>query len=108
MVPKNFLFDLQKNYPLPHPTNPIYLGNRSAVYIAKNQYNLALRDSKEATNLDNTYIKGYSRQIKCNIALGNLAAAKSICDEIRNGVVLTGDFDELFKGLDLGTFFFII
>ena len=85
------LFSLQ-------PTNAIYLGNRSAVYMTMEKFGLALRDSKEATNLDGTYVKGYARQIKCNVALGNLAAAKSTCDEIRSNVKLDGDFDTIFKG----------
>lgn len=80
-----------------HPTNAIYLGNRSAVYIAQENWTQALRDSKEATKVDKTYVKGYSREIKCNIALGNVAAARSSIENIRNNVKLDGDFDTIFK-----------
>ena len=80
-----------------YPTNAIYLGNRSAVYIAKNDYSNALRDSQEATKLDSSYIKGYSRQIKCNIAMGNLGAAKQTCQYVKSSVVFDGEFDDVFK-----------
>lgn len=67
------------------PMSPIYLGNRSAVYMALEKFNLSLTDSAESIKLDPTYTKGYSRLIKCNIALGNLGAAKSVINEIKNG-----------------------
>lgn len=61
-----------------HPTSHIYLGNRAAVCLALENYTDALWDSREACRLDNTYVKGYSRQIKCNIALGQVAAARAV------------------------------
>lgn len=61
-----------------HPTSHIYLGNRAAVCLALEKYTDALHDSQEACKLDNTYIKGYSRQIKCQIALGQVAAARAV------------------------------
>jgi len=70
------------------PDSHIYLGNRSAVYISLNKYNLALRDASDACTLDNTYIKGYSRQLKCTIALGNLAAVKNLFKYIKENVIL--------------------
>ena len=52
-----------------NPSSHIYLGNRSAVYLTQQKYNNALEDSIAACKLDPKYGKGYSRQLKCNIAI---------------------------------------
>jgi len=61
-----------------NPSSHIYLGNRSAVYLTQQKYNNALEDSIAACKLDPKYGKGYSRQLKCNIAMGNIKASELV------------------------------
>lgn len=64
-----------------YPTQHTYLGNIAATHLALENYKDALYASQEACKLDNTYVKGYSRQIKCQIYLGQTAAARSVLNE---------------------------
>ncbi|XP_067934416.1 dnaJ homolog subfamily C member 7-like isoform X1 [Watersipora subatra] len=52
-----------------------YYGNRSATYMMLNKYNDALADAQEATSIDKEFTKGYQREGKCLLALGNPVAA---------------------------------
>ena len=64
-----------------YPTHHTYLGNIAATYLALQNYRDALLASQDACKLDSTYVKGYSRQIKCQIYLGQGAAARSVMNE---------------------------
>ena len=64
-----------------YPTHHTYLGNIAATYLALQNYRDALLASQDACRLDSTYVKGYSRQIKCQIYLGQGAAARSVMNE---------------------------
>ena len=64
-----------------YPTQHTYLGNIAATHLALQNYKEALYASQEACKLDSTYVKGYSRQIKCQIYLGQIAAARSVMNE---------------------------
>ncbi|KAK8372439.1 hypothetical protein O3P69_011027, partial [Scylla paramamosain] len=45
------------------------------------KYTEALNDAREAVRLDKTFVKGYIRVAKCNIALGDATAALSVLRE---------------------------
>ncbi|XP_031343855.1 dnaJ homolog subfamily C member 7 [Photinus pyralis] len=57
------------------PETAAYYGNRAACYIMLNNYQEALSDSRKAVQLDNSFIKGYQRIVKCSIALGDTMTA---------------------------------
>ncbi|PVD39415.1 hypothetical protein C0Q70_02045 [Pomacea canaliculata] len=75
------------------PTCAAYYGNRAATFIMLNRYKDALADAQQAVNMDPNFVKGYIREGKCHMALGNaLAASKSFNHalelEADNSVVL--------------------
>ncbi|KAK3593529.1 hypothetical protein CHS0354_037055 [Potamilus streckersoni] len=57
------------------PTCAAYYGNRSATYMMLNKYAEALEDARKAIRLDDQFVKGYLREGKCYIALGDPVAA---------------------------------
>lgn len=61
----------------------VYYGNRSACYINLYQYKAALEDARKAVALDPSFIKGYMRIAKCNLALGDLTAVSSVLSTVR-------------------------
>lgn len=54
----------------------MYLGNRAACYMMVGDYKNALKDSKQSTQLDNTFEKGYIRTAKCCIVCGDIIGAE--------------------------------
>ncbi|XP_063710381.1 dnaJ homolog subfamily C member 7-like isoform X2 [Symsagittifera roscoffensis] len=66
------------------PENFSLFGNRSASYMMLGQYTSALEDAKLSTSLNSNFIKGYVREIKCHIALGQAAAAQNIEQKVLN------------------------
>merc|ERR1712137_1514615 len=57
------------------PTCASYYGNRSACYMMLNKYTDALDDARMSTRIDDKFVKGYLREGKCHIALGDPPAA---------------------------------
>uniref|UniRef100_A0A8D8UDQ7 DnaJ homolog subfamily C member 7 n=1 Tax=Cacopsylla melanoneura TaxID=428564 RepID=A0A8D8UDQ7_9HEMI len=57
------------------PAVAAYYGNRSACYMMLGMYTYALDDAKHALSLDPKFSKALIRQIKCNIALGDVPTA---------------------------------
>jgi len=96
------------------PDCAAYYSNRSACYMMLGKYHDALNDAREAVRLDSTFVKGYIRVAKCNIALGDAAAALSILrqaselepsnrivrDEITNAQALIRCKEEVAKASD--------
>ncbi|XP_071545032.1 uncharacterized protein [Panulirus ornatus] len=60
------------------PDCAAYYSNRSACYMMLGKYYEALNDAREAVRLDTSFVKGYLRVAKCNIALGDATAALSV------------------------------
>lgn len=60
------------------PDCAAYYSNRSACLMMLGRYADALVDAREAVRLDATFVKGYIRVAKCNIALGDATAALSV------------------------------
>nr|XP_045599987.1 dnaJ homolog subfamily C member 7-like [Procambarus clarkii] len=60
------------------PDCAAYFSNRSACYMMLGKYYEALNDAREAVRLDTSFVKGYLRVAKCNIALGDATAALSV------------------------------
>lgn len=58
-----------------NPKNASYYGNRSAAYMMDSNYKKALEDAQTSVKIDSTFAKGYLREGKCHIALGNAQAA---------------------------------
>lgn len=57
------------------PTCAAYYGNRAATYIMLNKYREALEDARQSTKLDDKFVKGYLREAKCHMALGDPQAS---------------------------------
>ncbi|XP_041373976.1 dnaJ homolog subfamily C member 7-like [Gigantopelta aegis] len=57
------------------PTCAAYYGNRAATYIMLNRFREALEDAQQSVRLDSGFVKGYLREGKCHLALGNSMAA---------------------------------
>merc|ERR1739838_698748 len=96
------------------PDCAAYYSNRSACYMMLGKYHDALNDAREAVRLDSTFVKGYIRVAKCNIALGDATAALSVLrqatefepsnrivrDEINNGQALIRCQEEVTKAAE--------
>ncbi|KAI1293545.1 DnaJ -like protein subfamily C member 7 [Halotydeus destructor] len=52
----------------PHVSS--FYGNRCACYMMVNKFKLALEDAQKSVKIDNTFVKGYVREAKCHLALG--------------------------------------
>lgn len=58
------------------PDNAAYYGNRSACAMMMGDYRGALKDSRDAVQLDDRFAKGYDRIIKCCLSLGDAVGAE--------------------------------
>lgn len=58
------------------PDTASYYGNRAACYMMMGNYRLALEDALKSVSLDNGFLKGYQRMLKCGIALGDVTVAE--------------------------------
>lgn len=58
------------------PDNAAYYGNRSACLMMMGDYKGALKDSRDAVQLDDRFAKGYDRIIKCCLSLGDAVGAE--------------------------------
>ncbi|GAB6021161.1 hypothetical protein CHUAL_003792 [Chamberlinius hualienensis] len=58
------------------PLQASYYGNRAACYMMLGMIPLALEDARQSIKLDETFVKGYIRESKCHLALGDIAAAE--------------------------------
>ena len=58
------------------PKFAAYYGNRAATYMMMNKYLDALEDARQSVRLDDTFVKGYMREGKCHLALGDAMAAE--------------------------------
>jgi DnaJ family protein C protein 7 len=63
-----------------------YYTNRSACYMALNDYEKALPDAIKAVDIDPSCWKGYSRAINCFMILGNIKQAKIYIDKMQNNI----------------------
>lgn len=57
------------------PSTAAYYGNRAAAYMMIQKYNLAIEDSKTAIKIDPNFVKGYLREGKSLLALGDFKSA---------------------------------
>lgn len=57
------------------PKCAAYYGNRSAAYMMLSKYSQALEDARMSTQLDPHFTKGYLREAKCHLAMGEIATA---------------------------------
>ncbi|KAJ8319898.1 hypothetical protein KUTeg_001485 [Tegillarca granosa] len=64
------------------PTCAAYYGNRAATYMMLNKYKDALEDARHSVRLDKNFLKGYMREAKCHLALGETAAAARCYEKI--------------------------
>lgn len=65
------------------PTYPVFYGNRSACYMMLSQFPQALQDAKYSVQLDDKFLKGYSRILKCSIAIGDLVSARQAAEKYK-------------------------
>lgn len=56
--------------------NPIYFGNRAACHFLLENYTAGLEDAQHAVRLDESYVKGYLRVLRCSLALGDVDVAE--------------------------------
>ncbi len=57
------------------PNNASYYGNRAAAYLMINKYKECIDDSKSATLIDSKFVKGYLREGKSHLCLGDYKSA---------------------------------
>lgn len=67
----------------------LFYVNRASCLINLGKYAEALEDSVKSVTLDPTYLKGYSKIIKCRAALGDIAGARSTIEHAK--VMCAGD-----------------
>ncbi|KAF2903680.1 hypothetical protein ILUMI_02475, partial [Ignelater luminosus] len=65
------------------PETAAYYGNRAACYIMLNNFRDALEDARKSVQLDQSFIKGYQRIIKCGIALGDIMTAEQAVKKVK-------------------------
>jgi tetratricopeptide (TPR) repeat protein len=65
------------------PNNAAYYGNRAAAYIMVYKYKEAIEDSKKSTSIDENFVKGYSREGKCHLILGDFKSALRCFQKIK-------------------------
>jgi len=59
-----------------NPMDPAYYGNRAACYFAMHKYQKCIDDSNDAINIDNKFVKGWSRKGRSEFYLGRFNEAK--------------------------------
>ncbi|KAK6166594.1 hypothetical protein SNE40_023249 [Patella caerulea] len=57
------------------PKCAAYYSNRAAAYMMLYKYKEALEDAQQSVQYDNKFLKGYLREGKCHLVLGNASAA---------------------------------
>jgi DnaJ family protein C protein 7 len=57
------------------PTCAAYYGNRAATYMMLYKYEKALEDARTSTQINPNFVKGYQREAKCHLAMGEIATA---------------------------------
>ncbi|RWS15316.1 dnaJ subfamily C member 7-like protein [Dinothrombium tinctorium] len=65
------------------PDNVAYYGNRSACLIMIGRFKQALEDATKCTKLDQNYVKGYIREAKCYLVLGDLQSMQRSVDAVK-------------------------
>lgn len=65
------------------PNTAAYYGNRAACYMMLCNYQAALNDARRSVDLDNVFVKGYIRMLKCAIALGDVMTAETSIGKIK-------------------------
>ncbi|KAL1123908.1 hypothetical protein AAG570_001678, partial [Ranatra chinensis] len=55
------------------PENPSYYGNRAACYVMLGMFKAAQEDARKSVQLNNKFVKGWSRLVKCCLATGDFA-----------------------------------
>nr|CAD7587375.1 unnamed protein product [Timema genevievae] len=65
------------------PESPAYYGNRAACYMMMHHYKEALEDARKSVALDNTFVKGYIRIVKCSLALGDIITAENAIAKVQ-------------------------
>lgn len=63
--------------------NAAYYGNRSAAYLALGKHKDAINDAKIATSIDENYVKGYLREGKGHLGLGDFESAVRVFQKVR-------------------------
>lgn len=65
------------------PDTASYYGNRAAAYMMIQKYKLAIEDSKTATSIDPNFVKGYLREGKSYLALGDYKSAQRLFQRVK-------------------------
>lgn len=65
------------------PNSASYYGNRAAAYLMIYKYKEAISDSKISTSLDPKFAKGYMREGKSHLCLGDYAAALRAFEKLK-------------------------
>lgn len=84
------------------PDNAAYYGNRSACLMMMGDYKGALKDSRDAVQIDDKFAKGYDRIIKCCLSLGDIVGAELAIkklSEIGSNNDICNKYDEQCKQL---------
>lgn len=65
------------------PQTPAYYSNRAAAYMMINKYKEAVSDARQATQLDDKFVKGYLREGKSHLCLGDYNAALRCFEKLK-------------------------
>ena len=79
------------------PCAPFY-GNRAACYLMMDQPRPAMEDAKIATTLDATFVKGWTRLLRCSILLGLTVTARQVLGQVEE---LSGKQEEEQKQVEV-------
>ncbi|XP_013775928.1 dnaJ homolog subfamily C member 7-like [Limulus polyphemus] len=66
------------------PDSPVFYGNRAACLMMLGQYQKALSDIQQSLFLDEKYVKGHIREVKCHIVLGDVLSASCTLQRIQD------------------------
>ncbi len=65
------------------PDNAAYYGNRAAAYLMISKHKETIEDSKMCTRLDQNFVKGYLREGKAHLCLGDYQSAMRCFEKVK-------------------------
>lgn len=83
-----------------NPNVPAYVGNRGACYLMLSKIDKALEDAQTSTRIDSQFIKGYTREAKCHVLMGNVIFAQKSLDNAAAIDPTSGDLKKERVGLE--------
>lgn len=87
------------------PNCAAYYGNKAACLMMMGYYRLALEEAQKAVKLDHSFVKGYLREAKCHLALGDATAALYCLQRVQELEPKNSTLSTEFKNVETLQFF---